>query len=67
MDDVGNILEVVDETRRKYDLERLKRENSGNLIGRFIGEFGEYDEGSLEEQALCEGLEALLNHKGSQI
>ena len=67
MDDVGNILEVVDETRRKYDLERLKRENSGNLIGRFIGEFGEYEEGSLEEQALCEGLEALLNHKGSQI
>ena len=66
MDDVGNILEIVDETRRKYDLERLARENSGNLIGRFIEEFdsagsGDEAENSLEEQALSEGLEVLLD------
>ena len=71
MDDVGNILEIVDETRRKYDLERLARENSGNLIGRFIEEFdsagsGDVAADSLEEQALSEGLEVLLDHKVSR-
>ena len=67
MDDVGNILEIVDETRRKYDLERLSRENRDNLIGRFIGEFRDCEEGSVEELALSEGLEVLLEYKGRQI
>ena len=67
MDDVGNILEIVDETRRKYDLERLSRENRDNVIGRFIGEFRDCEEGSVEELALSEGLEVLLEYKGRQI
>ena len=67
MDDVGNILEIVDETRRNYDLERLARENRGNLIGRFIEGFQDCGEGSVEEMALSEGLEVLLEYKGRQI
>ena len=67
MDDVGNILEIMDETRRKYDLERLSRENRGNLIGRFIEEFRDCKEGSVEELAMSEGLEVLLGHKGRQV
>ena len=61
MNPFKNVLEVVDETRPAYDFERLSEENRGNLIGRFIESFGGCEEGSVEYQALCEGVEALLS------
>ena len=63
MDDIGNVLEIVDETRPAFDPEQLLRENRNNLIGHFIEEFRGCREGSVEYQALCEGLEALLKNK----
>lgn len=61
MDPFGNVLEVVDKTRPAYDFERLLAENKGNLIGRFIESFAGCAEDSVEYQALCEGVEALLS------
>lgn len=58
--DAGNITEVVDETFPAYDIPRLYEENQNNILGRFIGHFAGYEEGSTEYEALCEGLEALL-------
>lgn len=60
----GNILEIEDHTSPAYDFERLYRENKENLIGKYILRFEGCDEGSVEYQALCEGIEALLACKG---
>lgn len=65
MDLYGNILEIEDETMPAYDYRRLYEENKDNLIGKFIGEFSGYEEGSIEYQALQEGVRALLEN-GSQ-
>lgn len=59
----GNIIEVVDETHPAYDFERLKRENEGNLIARYIERFAGCDRDSEEYEALCEGVEALLENR----
>lgn len=66
MDEFGNIVEIVDETRPAYDFERLLRENSENLIGKYIQSFRGCPEDSVEYQAMCEGVEALLENKGRQ-
>lgn len=55
----GNVLEIVDETSPFYDLEEMKRKNADNLIGMYIDMFEDYTAGSVEEQALYEGLLAL--------
>lgn len=60
----GNILEVVDATSPAYDLAALYEENRNNLLGRYIGQFAGCEEGSIEYEALCEGVEALLNSRG---
>lgn len=59
----GNILEVIDETGPEYDFEELYQENKDNLLGRYIGCFRGCEEGSIEYEALCEGVEALLGRK----
>lgn len=56
----GNIMEVADCTDPAYDIVRLAGENRGNLIGRYINRFEGCEEGSIEYDALCEGLDALL-------
>ena len=63
MDIYGNILEVVDETRPAYDYHSLYEENRNNLIGRYIEAFQGYGEGSIEHQALQEGVQALLDSR----
>lgn len=63
MDVYGNILEVVDETRPAYQLERLKEENKDNLLGNYIEEFLNFPKDSVEYMALYEGVEALLETK----
>jgi DNA repair exonuclease SbcCD nuclease subunit len=59
----GNILEIVDETKVALDLEKIKERNQGNILGRFIESMSEYEEGSIEYEALCEGVQALLETK----
>ena len=59
----GLVLEVLDHTRPAYDLEALERENRENLLGKFIGRFREARPGSLEAEALYEGVQALLGEK----
>ena len=41
-------------------------ENSDNLIGKYIEAFSGCSEDSVEYQAMCEGVEALLENKGQQ-
>lgn len=60
MDPFGNILEIVDDTRPAFDFLKLLAANRNNLMGRYIQEFGEAEPDSVEYEALCEGVQALL-------
>lgn len=60
---LGNILEAVDETSPAYDFPKLLEENRDNLLGQYIARFAGCEEGSLEYEALCEGVEALLSSR----
>lgn len=62
-EDLGNILEITDETRPAYDFDRLYRENADNLIGRYIESFAGCSRDSEAYQALCEGVDALLANR----
>ena len=59
-DRYGNILEIVDETIPDYDFEELWKANQENLIGKYIEAFGGCETGSVEYEALCEGIQALM-------
>lgn len=56
----GNIVEVVDNTTYAYQFTKLKEQNRENILGQFIESFSGNDEGSLEYQAMCEGVYALM-------
>ncbi len=60
----GMILDVRDESTPAFHMEELKERYRGQLIGRYIESFGEPGAGSVEEQALRYGLEALLLGSG---
>lgn len=66
MDSYGNIVEIVDETKPAYDYERLKSQNRDNLLGQYIESFAGAEEGSVEAIALSEGVQAMLEAKGSK-
>lgn len=57
---LGNIVEVIDESCPAYDLEALQRRYSGTLIGDYIGYFLSKERNTVEEKALYHGLQALL-------
>lgn len=59
----GNIIEIVDETKPSYDFEKILSNNQGNLLGRFIESLRDYEEDSIEHQALYEGVHALMETK----
>ena len=63
MDVYGNILEIVDDTKPAYDFEKLERQNKDNLLGRYIERLKGSEKGSIEYQALFEGVQALLDTK----
>lgn len=63
MDVYGNILEIVDETEPAYDFDKLQRQNSENLLGKYIECLRESKKGSVEYEALFEGVKALLETK----
>lgn len=63
MDVYGNIIEVQDMTKPAYDFEELYEQNRTNIIGAFVKSFKDAREDSVEYQALCEGVEALMETK----
>lgn len=56
---LGNIVEITDESRPCYDLEKLKKQQEGTLIGEYIRCF-EGKDSEMEQKALYYGLQALL-------
>lgn len=56
----GNIIEVTDNTVPAYQFAKLKERNRDNILGQFIKSFEGSSEGSIEHQALCEGVRALM-------
>lgn len=66
MDIYGNIIEIVDQTKPAYDFEKLWKLNKDNLIGQFIQSFSGEEESSIEYEALCEGVSALMETKRGQ-
>ena len=63
MDGYGNILEIADETIPDYDFAQLWKENQENLIGKYIEAFSGCETGSVEYEALCEGVQALMANR----
>lgn len=63
MDVYGNIIEILDYTRPAYDYEKLAKHNTDNLLGMFIENMQKNLEGSIRQQALAEGVSALLESK----
>ena len=60
LDRRGNIIDIVDETKPAWDLEKLYRNNKNNLIGRYIESFSGAEKDSVEYRALFEGVSALM-------
>lgn len=58
-----NVLEIIDKTVPAYDFERLYEENKETILGRYIDCFHGCSEESIEYQALCEGVTALLGSR----
>ena len=67
MDTYGNIVEILDKTKPAYDYERLKSLNTDNLLGQYIESLTGAEEGSTEAIALAEGVQAMLEAKGSKL
>lgn len=63
MDTYGNVIEIVDDTRPAFNFLRLLAANRDNLMGKYIEGFGEAEPDSVEYEALCEGVQALLETK----
>lgn len=59
----GNVFEMIDETQPAYDFERLSQANQGNLLGKYIESLKDFDEDSIEYQALHLGVQALMETK----
>lgn len=57
---LGNIGEVLDESRPAYDLKALYQQYKGTLIGDYLEYFLSKKRNAVEERALYYGLQALL-------
>lgn len=59
---MGNIVEVLDESRPAYNLAKLQEQYKGTLIGNYIEQFPDAEHRSVvEDKALYHGLQSLLN------
>ena len=63
MDVYGNIIDICDETEPAYDYDKLAERNEDNLLGKYIENLKNSAKGSVEHQALFEGVRALLETK----
>lgn len=66
MDSYGNIVEILDETKPAYDYEKLKNKcrKSSGLVHRKLCRS---KDDSVEAIALAEGVQAMLEAKGSKL
>lgn len=61
---LGNIVEVIDDTRPDYDFSHLKKMNEDNIIGLYIKKILSHEgDQRVIDKALYYGMEALLNAK----
>lgn len=65
LDVYGNVLEVTDGTNPSYRFAKLLEQNRDNLLGKYIASFADAEPGTMEYEALCEGVHALLETKRS--
>lgn len=65
VDVYGNITEIEDNTKPAYDFYHLLQKNRGNLLGKYIESFGDASPDTIEYDALCEGVQALMETSGS--
>lgn len=63
MDVYGNVIEFVDDTQPYFDFEKLYRMNASNLLGKYIESLRDSEPGSVEYEALFEGVRALTEAK----
>ena len=57
-------IELIDNTKADYDLDRIEKENSNNIIGGFIKEMKQKGiDNPIVKEALYDGLEILLSEK----
>lgn len=64
-DPFGNMIRIIDHTRKQLDYERLYRKNSGNLLGRFLESFEHEVQGdAFADEVLEAGTLALLYAMG---
>lgn len=59
-DTMGNIIDIVDDTRPFYNFEKIMENNKDNIIGKFIEEFIHSDKDSVEYEAMIQGVTALM-------
>ncbi|HIW20693.1 MAG TPA: DNA repair exonuclease [Candidatus Dorea intestinavium] len=59
-DTMGNIIDLMDDTRPFYNFEKLRKNNQDNIIGKFIEEFIDSDKESIEYEAMIQGITALM-------
>ncbi len=59
LEEVCNLADFRDETRPDYDMEQLRRQYAGSLVGDYLERFRDC-ESPVEEEALFEGLQALM-------
>ena len=52
----------MDETKPAFDFQKIWEKNHDNLIGKYIETFSGCEQGSVEYQALYEGVQALLEN-----
>lgn len=60
LDPFGNVIEILDNTTPAYRFEKIREQNRDNILGWFIESFGRSEEDSIAYQALCEGVQALI-------
>ena len=63
LDELGNVVKIVNNTKVNYNIERLGSTNQDNLLGAYIRSYGAVEDGSIEYMALCMGVEAIEETK----
>ena len=58
---MGNVVEVLDESRPSYDIDKLHEQYRGTLIGNYIEQFPDTGRTVVQDKALYHGLQSLLN------
>ncbi len=63
LDDCGNIVKIIDNTRKHYDIDELRSGKEGILVSEFIKRFGMVESDSVEYKAMLEGVDSIMRIK----